>query len=503
MKYLIKISPEISVKSRPVRKRTVSLLKNNIDKHFIFNGIKVTTYWSWDIIYLEYKEKIAQNKMDEIRNEISNILGKIPWINSFMEILHYSLESYTSKKEIFNKIAEETKKNHTSTIEWKSFVVRVKRTGEHNYSSTEIESYVGWELLAAAKNSHVSLKNAEKTIKLEIRNSDCYIIKQESLWINGYPVCFQERVLSLISGWFDSWVSTYSMMKRGCMVDYLFFNLGWNAHKLWVKQVAHYLWKTFSIPHKKARFITIDFEPIMQELVSSVHYKYRWIVLKRLMLKVASKIAEEKYYAIIKGDSLGQVSSQTLKNLQIIDEASNSLVLRPLIGHNKQEIIDISMSIGTYNFATSMPEYCGIISKKPSAWAQLFKILEEEKNLNSEVIKNIHTKKEIEFVKDIPKNNTFQSNNPIEKVNTVQEGEIIIDVREPHNIKKKPLILKEVNISSLQVSTIPFYQINTTFPKLDQNKHYLFYCEKWILSELHWLYLQEKWFNNIKVFRPS
>ncbi len=515
MKYLIKLSPEITIKSKPVRKRAIMMLKNNIKKHFDYNDMKVNISGNWDVINLEYNKKIEDSEEEiAINIKLKNILKNIAWIAHFMEVVTFSLEDCTSKDEIFDTIFQQTKAIHLDTIKWKSFVVRIRRTGLHAFTSTDIERHVGWWLLKYWEDCKVILKNSDVTIKLEIRDKKFHVIKEQIAWINGYPIGFQEKVVSLISGGFDSGVSTYSMMKRWCQVDYLFFNLGGSAHELWVKQVAYYLWKNYSIPHKKARFITVNFEEIMEQLLTQVNHKFRGIILKRFMLKVASKVAENNYYALIKWDSLGQVSSQTLKNMHVIDKASDTLVLRPLIADNKQEIVDISRKIWTYHFACNMPEYCGTISDKPSTWAKLEDILEEEKNIADSILDTAYENKKIEFVKDIPENNSFNSQNEITRVSTVGENEIIIDVREDALIQKQKLnvgkqcfhsnkISRNDNNHSLQILEIPFFHINSRFPKLDQRKTYLFYCDKWILSELHWLYLQEKWFSNIKVFRPE
>ncbi|USN57744.1 MAG: hypothetical protein H6767_05140 [Candidatus Peribacteria bacterium] len=135
------------------------------------------------------------------------------------------------------------------------------------------------------------------------------------------------------------------MMRRGCMLDYLFFNLGGSAHELGVKQVAYYLSKYFSAGYG-ARIITVPFESVVKLLVTDIHHKYRGVILKRCMLKCADMLAKQgRYYAVVKGDSLGQVSSQTLKNMHVIDQACDTLVLRPLIGNNKQEIINMAKYI--------------------------------------------------------------------------------------------------------------------------------------------------------------
>ena len=499
MKYIIRLSPELTIKSKPVRKRALILLKNNIKKHFDFNEIPVHITWNWDIINLEYNKLIEWWEIEEknISTKIKNILSKISGISHFMEVSTFSIEDCTSKEEIFDKIYKEVSKVHLDNIKWKSFVVRAKRTGLHWFSSSDIERYVGGWLLKFGENCRVDLHNPEVKVTFEVRDNIFHVIKKSIKWTDGYPIGFQDKVVSLISGGFDSWVATYSMMKRGCQVDYLFFNLWGSAHELWVKQVSHYLWKIFSIPHKKARFITVNFEWVIEELLTKVNHRFRWILLKRFMLKVASMVAENNYYALVKWDSLGQVSSQTLKNIHVIDKASDCLVLRPLIANNKQEIIDISRKIWTYHFACNMPEYCWVISDKPATWAKLDDILKQEENISIEVLNRAVNWRKTEFVKTMMDEYKWKDSTEIETVFLPWNDEIVIDLREELDCKKNPLI-----IENTEILNIPFFEINHKFKDLDNNKTYLFYCDKWVLSNLYWLYLKENWFNNIKVYRP-
>jgi len=493
MKYIIRLSPELTIKSKPVRKRAIVLLKNNIKKHLDYNKIPVHISGNWDIINLEYNKLIEKKEDKEINSrKISNILSKISGISHFMEVVTFSLEECISQDEIFEKIYNETSKIHLDNIKWKSFVVRVKRSWTHAFKSTEIERHIWWVLLKFWEKCSVDLYNPEITVNVEIRDKIFHVIKKSIKWVNWYPIWFQDKVVSLISGGFDSGVATYSMMKRGCKVDYLFFNLWWSAHELWVKQVSHYLWKNFSIPHKKARFITVNFEWIIEELLTKVNHRFRWILLKRFMLKVASMVAENNYYALVKWDSLWQVSSQTLKNMSVIDKASDCLVLRPLIADNKQEIIDISRKIWTYNFACNMPEYCGVISDKPATWASLEDILEEEKNIDFKILEEAYSNRKMEKVSEMLEED-FEKKSEIETVYEVWNEEIVIDIREEENNK----------LSAKNTIKIPFFKINSEFKKLDQSKTYLFYCDKWVLSELHWLYLKELGFDNIKIYRTE
>lgn len=483
MKYIVKISPEITIKSKPVRKRCVLMLSNNIKKHLDFNNIRANVVWSRDRISIE-----------SISEKIPKILENIAWISHFMEVESFVLPE--NENEVFDFIFEKTKEFYLNKIDNKTFVVRASRSWNHNFKSIDLERYIwGW-LLKNSFNAKVKLKNPDITVNIEVKDKKLNIIKYWIKWLWGYPVWFQEKVLSLISWWFDSWVSTYLMMRRGCLVDYLFFNLWWNAHELWVKQVSYHLWKTFWLPHKRARFITVNFEEIVAELLKNVNHRYRWVILKRLMLKVASVISDFHYFALVKWDSLWQVSSQTLKNMHVIDKASNNLVLRPLIWFNKQEIIDITQKIWTYNFACNMPEYCWVISDKPATWAKLEDILLEEEKINDEIIINSINNRKAEFVKDMMEKYKSKEDVELEVVFLPWDNEIIIDLRDELEVKNEPLVLENIEIIN-----IAFFDINYKFETLDQTKTYLFYCDKWVLSNLHGLYLKEKWFTNIKIYR--
>jgi len=481
-KFIIKLSTEISIKSKPVRKRTIRLLWNNIRKFLQDKVEKFEVITFWDrvdlIIWADFDKK-----------DIVKTLQNIFWIAYFLEVIEYD---FVSLEDIFLK----TKEFYLKKIEGSSFAVRVNRVWNHNFNSMEAERYIWWWLLKFSKNATVNLKNPDFTINIDIKDNKFFIVKERYCWQWGYPTRFQDRVISLISGGFDSGVATYLSMKRWCKVDFLFFNLWGSAHELWVKQVAYYLWNNFSKPYK-ANFITVPFEELIKELLTKINHKYRGVLLKRCMLKVASMLENRGYYALIKWDSLGQVSSQTLVNMSVIDKASSMLVLRPLIMFDKQEIIDISKKIWTYNFAINMPEYCWVVSDNPTTWAKLKNILEEEKLILEEVLTKAFNNRKVEKINEVLNFENIEWSNEVESCFLPKENEVIIDIREVEKIKKNPLKFKGIVILE-----IPFFEINSKFKELDQEKTYLFYCEKWTLSRLHALYLKEKWFKNIKIFRP-
>lgn len=114
------------------------------------------------------------------------------------------------------------------------------------------------------------------------------------------------------------------------------------------------------------------------------------VVLKRMMVRAASQVAERYgVQALVTGEALGQVSSQTLTNLRLIDNASDTLILRPLISHDKEHIIKLAREIGTEDFAKTMPEYCGVISKSPTVKAIKAKIEEEESHFDFSILDRV------------------------------------------------------------------------------------------------------------------
>jgi len=333
-------------------------------------------------------------------------------------------------------------------------------------------------------------------VKLEINDDQLVLVKSRLEGQGGYPIGTQEDVISLISGGFDSGVSSYMLMRRGCRVHYCFFNLGGAAHEIGVKQVAHYLWNRFGSSHR-VRFISVDFEPVVGEILEKVEDGQMGVVLKRMMVRAASSIAERYgVQALVTGEALGQVSSQTLTNLRLIDNVSDTLILRPLISHDKEHIIKIAREIGTEDFAKTMPEYCGVISKSPTVKAVKAKIEAEEAMFDFDVLDKVVSEARNVDIREI----AAQAAEVVPEVETVAEftsTDIVLDVRAPDEVEAQPLALENV-----EVKPLAFYKLATQFGDLDQSKTYLLYCDRGVMSRLQALYLKEQGFDNVKVYRP-
>jgi thiamine biosynthesis protein ThiI len=299
-----------------------------------------------------------------------------------------------------------------------------------------------------------------------------------------------------MSGGFDSGVASYQMIKKGARTHYCFFNLGGSAHEVGVKQISYYLWNKFGASHK-VKFFAVDFEPVVAEILEKVENGQMGVILKRMMMRAATKIAEKgKIQALITGESLGQVSSQTLTNLNVINRVTDTLILRPLGAYDKQDIIDIARKIGTEEFSKTIPEYCGVISKKPTVKAVISKVEAEEDNFDFGILDKVVSETRVFDIRDIGKD-TEAEIKAVDLVENISKNAIVVDIRSPEEEDDSPLALDNV-----EVKHIPFYKLATQFGDLDMSKDYLLYCDHGVMSKLQALYLIDNGFKNVKVYRP-
>ncbi|CAM4103229.1 tRNA uracil 4-sulfurtransferase ThiI [Vibrio neonatus] len=482
MKFIVKPHPEIFVKSESVRKRFTRILECNLRIIIQRRTESVAVFNRRDHI-----EVSAES--DEFYPQVLEILTRTPGI-------HHSLEVKQTDFTDMHNIYEQVLELSASRIEGKTFSVRAKRRGKHDFSSIELERYVGGGLNQAVASAKVKLTRPEVTVNIEVAGDKLNQVLARHKGLGGFPLGTQEDVLSLISGGFDSGVSSYLHIKRGSKTHFCFFNLGGPAHEIGVKQVAHYLWNKYG-SSAKVKFIAVDFEPVVAEILENVEDGQMGVILKRMFMRAGGMIADRfKIEALVTGEALGQVSSQTLTNLRHIDGVTDSLILRPLINWDKEDIIDLSRIIGTEDFAKVMPEYCGVISRRPTVKAVKSKLEAEEEKFDFSVLEKVVSEARVMDIRDIEKESLEQAPE-VEQVNAVQEQAVVLDIRSPDEEEDKPL-----EIDNVDIQHIPFYKLATKFGDLDQSKTYLLYCDRGVMSRLQALYLQEQGFNNVKVYRP-
>ncbi|WP_321467778.1 tRNA uracil 4-sulfurtransferase ThiI [Halarcobacter sp.] len=477
-KFIVKYFPEIMIKGTKAKRQMIDQLFANLKK--ILGRI------SEEIEYKKLFDKIEVVCPIDVVVEVRQKLLETSGIEVVLEAIQ--IDNVTTLDEM--KVIINEKMSHV--IQDKTFVVRAKRTGQQEFKSTDIERTVGGYMLANNPSSKVDLKNPEVKINVELVHKQLNIITNKYQGVSGFPLGTQGDILSLMSGGFDSTVASYLTMKRGIKTHFIFFNLGGVAHEIGVKQVAFYLWNKFGSSHR-VTFTSIPFEDVVTEIFNSTSQSYMGVTLKRLMLMASEKVANNLGIdALLTGESVAQVSSQTLRNLALIDQVTNKLVLRPLSTMNKPQIIDIANEIGTRKFAEAMPEYCGVISQNPVTHGSFDRMEKEAKKFNYEILdKAVENAIQInvdEIVADV------NDIGEVEVVNDISSGNYtVIDIRQNDECIETPC----------ETLKIPFYKLKSEFEKLPQDKEYLFYCEKGILSQLHAQYLiDSKGYKNIRVYRP-
>jgi len=487
MKYLLKYSPEITIKSRPVRVRSVKQLSKNlknllkkIDEH-----VSVTSK-------RDYLEVNSSDEAGEISPLIEEVLMSTPGVASIASTLHVPLGSLES-------ILTHALALFTERLRGKTFAVRCKRAGKHSFTSVDVERYIGQGLVQNTESLGVNLSKPDITVRLEIREQDVFIVDELKEGLGGFPLGTQDGVLSLISGGFDSAVSSYLSIRRGLLTNYCFFNLGGHEHEIAVQEVALYLWMRYGSSHR-VKFISVPFEAVVGEIISKVDNSQMGVVLKRMMLRAAGKLASDLHLdALVTGEAVAQVSSQTLTNLAVIDGVSEKLVLRPLIMSEKQDIIDLARKIGTEEFSAVIPEYCGVISVKPTTKARLHRIESEEERFDFSILETaIAESKSLTIDKLLESGK--KSLTEILELEAVPQQAIVIDIRHPTEEERYPL-----TIPGCEIQKIPFFKLNTMFElnSIDKKTQYLLYCDKGMMSRLHASYLVEKGFPMVGVYRPS
>lgn len=485
MKLIVKPFAEITIKSRPVRKQFIRQLGKNIRTVLRDLDPALQTEGEWDNVEVQ-----TQVSDPQVHREMFERLRCTPGIAHFLEVHEYPLGD-------FDDVTEKCKRHFGEQLPGKVFAVRCKRSGNtHDFTSMDVATHVGSRLRRECGAAGIDLKHPEVEVRFEVRYDRLLVEHARHEGLGGYPLGSIEQTLVLMSGGFDSTVAAFQMMRRGLLTHFCFFNLGGRAHELGVMEVAHYLWEKFGRSHR-VLFVSVPFEEVVGEILGKVDNSQMGVVLKRMMLRAASRIADGLHIdALVTGEAISQVSSQTLPNLSVIDSATDMLVLRPLVASHKQDIIDTATRIGTAEFAKNMPEYCGVISVNPTTRAKRERIEYEERQFDMAILERA-----LERARRVPIDRVIDELGEEVRVEEVREalaGQIVLDIRHPDAAEDEPLTLP-----GIEVQALPFYALNNRFKELDANRQYLLYCDKGVMSRLHAHHLLSEGHANVRVYRPA
>ncbi|RDD62000.1 tRNA 4-thiouridine(8) synthase ThiI [Ferruginivarius sediminum] len=305
----------------------------------------------------------------ELRLSFGRIFVATPRVDEALGILPYvfGVSTFSPVRAVapaeMDEIVRIGKEACHGTVRGRTYAVRCGRQGGHSFSSVEVERTLG---AALNEGATVDLDNPEVTVRVEVLGGRAVITEERRQGAGGLPAGMQGRALALLSGGYDSAVAAWRTMRRGVELDLLLCNLGGAAQERMVLQVAKFLYEAWG-HGQQSRFHVLDFRPVMEDIRAHIRPGLWQVALKRQMYRAGCRVAAEtKAEALVTGEAIGQVSSQTLGNLQAIEPVADRPVLRPLLGFDKQEILDAARAIGTAPLSERVRETCALAGGRPA-----------------------------------------------------------------------------------------------------------------------------------------
>ncbi len=271
-----------------------------------------------------------------------------------------------------------------------NFCVRVKRANKDlSFTSIEAEREIG-ALLYKELNLPVKLKNTDHIIHVEFYQDVAWVFSSKERYFGpgGLPVGSSPKVVSLMSGGIDSPVASWLISKRGAKLIYVHFS-SFPETDLSSLEKSEESIEILADWHGATRLYMVQFSKVQKEIVKKCPERLRTVLYRRFMLRIAEKIAfRENAKALLTGDALAQVASQTLENMATISQATNLLVLRPLVGMDKDEVIEIAQKIGTFEISILPQEdSCSFLSpQNPATRSSLEQVLKAEELLDVDAL---------------------------------------------------------------------------------------------------------------------
>jgi thiamine biosynthesis protein ThiI len=369
---LLRFAGEIATKAKPTRMRFEMRLVRNVRDALRSIGVDVPVERTRNRLFVATGDARAVDVLSRVFGVQSLALAELHPAEKLDDLVAVATERFRE------------------AVTGKRFAVRARRVGDRSRIDLEpraIERALGTRLLEFA--SRVDLDHPEAVATIELSEGHAYLCVDERRGPAGLPLGVEGGAVALLSGGFDSAVAAWQMLRRGVHLEYVFCNLGGRAHELGVLRVAQVLaerWSYGDRPHLHA----LDFEPIAAEIRTKTKTRYWQILLKRQMLRAAAAIAAvRRASAIVTGDAVGQVSSQTLPNLAVISAATPLPILRPLVGANKDEIIRSAERIGTAPLSAVVGEYCAMVPTRPATTSRLDVVTAEEAFLDPTLLERV------------------------------------------------------------------------------------------------------------------
>ncbi len=348
----------------------VKTLKNNLEAKIK----KYDAIITMDLarMYITYDSLVEK----EIIEAINTTFG----IHSYHMI--YTCES---TKEAISKLLIET----VSKVDFKTFKVKVKRSDKSfSETSEELAPYFGGIVLKNKSNIKVDVHNPEVLINIEILKEKTLLYYNAFKGLGGYPIGTQPKGLLMLSGGIDSPVAGYLAMKRGIKIEAVYFEAIPHT-SLEAREKVLTLAKKLAKYQTEVKVHIVPFTKIQEEIYKNVKEEYVITIMRRMMYRIMEMLAKRnRSYAIINGESIGQVASQTLHSMHVINNVTNYPVIRPVACFDKLEIIDIAKKIDTYETSILPYEDCCtvFVPKHPVINPSLDECIKQEEKIDYQEI---------------------------------------------------------------------------------------------------------------------
>ena len=331
---------EIALKKNN-RKFFEKIFINNIQSHL--SGLKYSSIKLYEARVFIHNVNI--NHWEKFKKRLFNVMG----LKNFVLMI-----KTTSDINAINKASLHLVKNK----KFNSFRITSKRNYKKlDFNSQDANIKVG-EFIQTKTKKSVNLDFPELTIHIELLKKNSYVGIDKNNGYSGLPANCQERGLSLISSGIDSPVASFEMIKRGVTLDYVHFHSYPAINKQSINNVKKLL-DVLSTYQLKSTLHLVPLLDVQKKIMEVVPDKYWVIFFRKYMIQIANDIAaKNNALALITGDSIGQVASQTLSNIHAISNESQLPIIRPLSGMNKEDIINRAVKIGTYDISIEPYEDC-------------------------------------------------------------------------------------------------------------------------------------------------
>lgn len=289
-------------------------------------------------------------------SDVRTRLARIPGISNFAHAVHVPTTLEAMADAVLAGLP-----GRTAT----SFRVTARRADKRfPIPSPDIERYIG-ERVQAVTGWPVDLSNPQFVIRVEVLTDDAYVFLDREPGAGGLPVGTGGRVMALLSGGIDSPVAAWRIIRRGCRAHFVHFH-SYPILSRASQEKARELVTLLTGYQLRSRLFLVPFGSIQQQIVVSVPPPLRVVIYRRMMLRIAEALAEQSgAHALVTGDAVGQVASQTIENLGVVGSVARMPVLRPLVGMDKEEITRDAQKLGTYRTSIIEDQDCCTLFTPP------------------------------------------------------------------------------------------------------------------------------------------